>query len=56
MIDYKSLLHRYMHHIGREEGACFIPYVGVDSDRFTDEEIAELDRLEQERPLTPNPP
>jgi hypothetical protein len=57
MIDYKSLLHRYIHHVGREEGAVFIPCVGLNEDWFSQEEIAELDRLDQEAPspLTPSP-
>lgn len=50
MIDYKSLLHRYIHHVGREEGASFIPYTGTDSDWFTKEEIVEMDRLDQIAP------
>jgi hypothetical protein len=54
MIDYKSLLHRYIHHVGREEGATFIP-TEFDQDWFTFEEVEELEALDREQPLTSNP-
>jgi hypothetical protein len=55
-IDYKSLLHRYIHHVGREEGATFIPWIVCDSDWFTEAEIAELSAMDSERPKPINPP
>jgi hypothetical protein len=54
-IDWRSLLHRYVWHVGREEGATFIPHLACDVDHFTAEEIAALEALDQERPADPGP-
>lgn len=43
MIDYKELLIKYINYVGYEEGTTHIPVYG---DEFTDEEKAELDRLD----------
>ena len=48
MIDYRELLIKYIAHIGAEEGITFIDPWRM-ADRFTDEEQAELERLDREQ-------
>lgn len=43
--DYRSLLIRYMEHVGREEGTDFVSHLYVGMELFTNEEIEELERL-----------
>lgn len=53
MTDYKSLLKRYMKHVGFEEGCTFIPYYDPDYPvlgdvSFTQVECDELQAMEDE--------
>lgn len=45
MLDYKLLLIKYMQHIKKEEGICFI-YPKYEMDTFTDEELETLKYIE----------
>jgi hypothetical protein len=49
-IDYRDLLRRYICHVGQAEDVTFIDFFNTHrSDvKFTQEEVEELERLEQE--------
>jgi hypothetical protein len=62
MIDYRDLLHRFIHHVRREEGSTFINMIRSPDDpdwsdpdmvdmlnhiRFSNEEIEELHKLSE---------
>lgn len=49
-MDYRQLLKKYINHVGAEEGTTFLAFKGgwEDSPEFTDEEWAELQKLEAE--------
>lgn len=48
-VDYKELLHKYIEHVGQEEGSDFINQVGYSKQfsnvKFTDDEVAVLNHL-----------
>ena len=44
-IDYKSLLEKYMDHVGYQEGTAFVYALG---EEFSDAEKAELERMDAE--------
>lgn len=51
-MDYEELLKKYMQHVGEYEGSTFVG--SLNSNRcdvkFTEEEVAELERLQEELP------
>ena len=47
-VDYRNLLYKYMAHVGDQEGTGFLTD-GYKTDRFTNDEWAELQRIANER-------
>lgn len=47
-IDYKDLLRRYMFHVGAEEGCTFTSFLCASDTVFSEDEIKELERMDQE--------
>ena len=48
MMDYRLLLKKYMAFICKEEGVSYITHIIPDDDGWTEEELAELKKIEHE--------